>query len=232
MVVNAIRYTQSGSVLVGCRADPAGLRIEVWDSGPGIPADGLERIFEEFARLGPQEQGGSGAGLGLSIARRICSVLGHRLSVRSQVGVGSIFSVTLASTGAARIAGTARTTCALPQDFSVLCVDNDPDVLAGLTAIFGKWGARVSTAGSMREACALAGPWDAIIADYELGEGGNGLDLIDELFASAPVHALLTAAPGEAVMERAAGLGIEVIRKPAAPAVLRAFLGRALQARN
>jgi signal transduction histidine kinase len=232
MVVNAIRYTQSGSVLVGCRTDSAGLRIEVWDSGPGIPTDGLERIFEEFARLGPEGPGRPGAGLGLSIARRICGVLGHRLSVRSAVGVGSVFSVTLAGTSATKAAGTARTACALPQGFSVLCVDNDPAVLAGLTAIFGKWGARVSTARSMTEACALAGPWDAILADHELGEDGNGLDLIEVLFDNAPVHALLTAAPDEAVMERAAGLGIEVIRKPAAPAVLRAFLGRAGQAQG
>jgi signal transduction histidine kinase/ActR/RegA family two-component response regulator len=231
MMVNAIRYTQSGSILVGCRADPAGLRIEVWDSGPGIPADSLERIFEEFSRLGPEDQGRPGAGLGLSIARRICGVLGHRLSVRSAVGAGSIFSVTLASASASRTAGPARTACALPPDFSVLCVDNDADVLAGLAAIFRKWGAEVSTARSMSEACALSGPWDAVLSDYELGEDGNGLDLIEVLFDTAPVHALLAAAPGEAAIERAATLGIEVIRKPAAPTVLRAFLSRAVQAR-
>jgi len=230
MVVNAIRYTVAGSVVVGCRTDPMGLRIEVWDSGPGIPEDAMGRIFEEFSRLAPEDQGRPGTGLGLSIAQRICRILGHRLSVRSKPGVGSIFAVTMASTIPTRPLGIARVAGALPEGFRILCVDNDPGVLEALVAIFSRWGAQVSPAKSMSEACALEGPWDAILADYELAEDGNGLDLIEVLFDSAPIHALLAAAPHDAAMERAARLGIEVIRKPAAPTVLRAFLTRAVQA--
>jgi len=230
MVVNAIRYTVAGSVVVGCRTDPMGLRIEVWDSGPGIPEDAMGRIFEEFSRLAPEDQDRPGTGLGLSIAQRICRILGHRLSVRSKPGVGSIFAVTMASTIPTRPLGIARVAGALTEGFRILCVDNDPGVLEAFVAIFSRWGAQVSAAKSMSEACALEGPWDAILADYELAEDGNGLDLIEVLFDSAPIHALLAAAPHDAAMERAARLGIEVIRKPAAPTVLRAFLTRAVQA--
>ncbi|MCP5411977.1 MAG: PAS-domain containing protein [Alphaproteobacteria bacterium] len=230
MLVNAIRYTTKGGVLIGCRSDPMGLRIEVWDSGPGIASEDLDRVFQEFSRLDTDTQGRTGAGLGLSIAERICNLLGHRLAVRSQPGVGSIFSVALAPARAVAPVRAAGTYGSLPQGFRILCVDNDPSVRAGLAAIFTQWGAEVITATTMGEACALSGPWDAIISDYELAEDGNGLDLIEVLFDSAPMHALLAAAPSDAAMERAAALGIEVIRKPAAPTVLRAFLSRAVRA--
>jgi len=230
MVVNAICYTSAGSVVVGCRTDPAGLRIEVRDSGPGIPADAMDRIFEEFSRLAPEEQSRPGNGLGLAIARRICGILGHRLSVRSKLGAGSVFAVTTASACPIRPLGVTRAAGTLPKGFRILCVDNDPGVLEGLMAAFTGWGAKVTAAGSMREACTLGGPWDAIVSDYELGGDGNGLDLIEALFDNAPVHALLAADLSDAVTERAAGLGIEVIRKPAAPAILHAFLIRALRA--
>ncbi len=231
IVINAIRYTDSGSVLVGCRTDPKGLRIEVRDSGPGIPAENLDRIFEEFSRLAPNDDGKPGAGLGLSIAQRICRILGHDLSVRSSPGAGSLFAVTIGSANAVRRRSVVRPVGALPPGFRILCVDGDPGMLEALAAVFSGWGADVSTAGSFSEACALDGPWDAIITEYELGEEGNGLDLIEVLFDSAPVHALLATAPCDVAMERAARLGIEVIGKPAAPAVLRAFLTRAAQVR-
>lgn len=229
MVVNAIRYTARGAVLVGCRNDAMGLRIEVWDSGPGIAAEDMGRIFEEFSRLEP-DAARPGSGLGLSIAKRISRLLGHRLGVRSRPGIGSVFSVALPAAAPVPNRSVTGSVGALPPGFRILCVDNDPGVLAGLSAVFTRWGAEVFTAASMSEACALKGPWDAVLSDYEMGEDGNGLDLIEVLFDSAPVHALLAASPTDAVMERAAGLGIEVIRKPAAPTVLRAFITRAVQA--
>lgn len=235
LVVNAIRYTASGGVVVGCRGDQDGLRIEVRDSGPGIASGDVGRAFREFSRLEPdnleRDKGAkTGAGLGLSIADRICRLLGHVLSVRTAPGKGSIFAVTLAAAAPVLPAQPVHPPARLRPGFRVLCVDNDPDVRSALLAIFTQWGMAVTVVATMGEACALAGPWDAIISGYELADDGNGLDLIEVLFDSAPVHALLAATPGDAAMERAARLGIEVIRKPAAPNVLRAFLSRAMQA--
>ncbi len=95
LIGNAIRYTKTGAVLVGCRRDPDGVRFEVRDSGPGIPDDALALIFEEFSRLANSVETGPGAGLGLAIAERICNLLNHKLTVRSAVGKGSTFSVTV-----------------------------------------------------------------------------------------------------------------------------------------
>jgi two-component system, OmpR family, phosphate regulon sensor histidine kinase PhoR len=92
LVTNAIRYTEPGGrVLIGCRRKGREIRIDVYDTGIGIPEDQLPRIFESFTRLMPER--GKGLGIGLSIVRRALEVLGHRIEVRSAVGEGSIFSI-------------------------------------------------------------------------------------------------------------------------------------------
>ncbi len=94
LVENAIRYTDAGHVELGCVRSPDGLRIEVRDTGIGIPSHHLERIFEEFHQVGHPEHGrASGLGLGLSIVQRLCRLLGHRVSAQSEPGKGSVFSV-------------------------------------------------------------------------------------------------------------------------------------------
>jgi two-component system, OmpR family, phosphate regulon sensor histidine kinase PhoR len=92
LVTNAIRYTEPGGrVLIGCRRKGREIRIDVYDTGIGIPEDQLPRIFESFTRLVPQR--GKGLGIGLSIVHRALEVLGHRIEVRSAVGEGSLFSI-------------------------------------------------------------------------------------------------------------------------------------------
>jgi two-component system, OmpR family, phosphate regulon sensor histidine kinase PhoR len=92
LLTNAIKYTQSGGrVLIGCRRKGSEIRIDVYDTGIGIPEDQLPRIFDAFTRLSPDHN--DGLGIGLSIARRALEVLGHRLEVRSVVGEGSLFSI-------------------------------------------------------------------------------------------------------------------------------------------
>ena len=100
LIGNAVRYTLTGGVLVGCRhhQTPWGsaLRIEVWDSGIGIPQDQVDNIFKEFHRLAhPPGEASRGLGLGLPIARRMADLLGHPLTVHSQHGQGSVFSLTV-----------------------------------------------------------------------------------------------------------------------------------------
>src|SRR5262249_60230509 len=90
LVSNAVRYTSTGSVVVGCRNRGDNLRIEVWDSGPGVPQDQQQNIFGEFYRLGAP---GAGLGLGLAIVGRLCRLLGHSVRLTSVLGKGSCFSV-------------------------------------------------------------------------------------------------------------------------------------------
>lgn len=112
LIANALRYTERGQVLVGCRRDgPDGLRIEVWDTGVGIPEECRADIFEEFTQLGnPERDREKGLGLGLAVVARLAALLGGRVSVASTVGRGSVFRLHLprrASSSTPNIAGTA-----------------------------------------------------------------------------------------------------------------------------
>ncbi|HEY0835321.1 MAG TPA: ATP-binding protein, partial [Azospirillum sp.] len=103
LLVNALRYTPSGGILLGCRRRGERLSIEVWDTGPGIAEDQLHRIFEEFYRCGAEQQDGArGLGLGLSTVRRMAQMLDHSVTVRSRVGRGTVFAVTVPLVGSAR----------------------------------------------------------------------------------------------------------------------------------
>jgi signal transduction histidine kinase/Na+/proline symporter len=226
LLSNAIRYTASGTILVACRRDARGLRLEVRDTGPGILPGSLNAIFQEFVRLPQQGDTLPGAGLGLSIVKRVCEILGHELTVRSSVGKGSVFAVTVRRT-TAQPASADRSPGSLPSALRVLCVDNEPSILTAMQALLERWGVEVSTAMSAEDAAAMAGPWDVILSDYQLGERTNGLDLIEAMRPRASVFALLVASPTEEVLQRAAALGVEVIEKPVAPTVLRMFLARA-----
>ena len=96
LVSNAVRYTSSGGVVVGCRKRGLNLRIEVWDTGPGVPQDQQQNIFGEFYRLGaPGGDGRSGLGLGLAIVKRLVDLLDGSIEVSSEVNVGSTFTLTL-----------------------------------------------------------------------------------------------------------------------------------------
>lgn len=94
LVSNAIRYTDEGRILLGCRRVGSNVRVEVWDTGVGIAPEQAGKIFEDFIQLGPSRRTGvQGYGLGLSIVRRISALLGHRVGLRSQPGKGSVFSI-------------------------------------------------------------------------------------------------------------------------------------------
>ncbi len=95
LLANAIRYTQKGGVLLAARPRNGLISLEVWDTGPGIKQGELDRIFEEFYRgeSSKAENSGSGFGLGLSIVKRICGLLGHPLIVTTRPGTGTVFRV-------------------------------------------------------------------------------------------------------------------------------------------
>ncbi len=242
-IANAIRYTRTGGVVIGCRTRGALVRIEVWDSGIGIPASEHERIFEAFHRGAggrASEDEGAGVGLGLAIVERTARLIGAGLDMRSIPGRGSVFAITLPiatslgdETPVAEVIPlmVPRARAALPAK-RILCVDDDPRIIEGLAALLKGWGCEVVSSGTYADAEPLiaTGPIDVAIIDYQLGRGSaddrTGLDLITELRARWPdaVIALVTADSSAAVGQAANRLGAVVLRKPVDPLRLRALL--------
>lgn len=227
LIGNAIRYTRTGTVFVGCRNDGGGLRFEVRDSGSGIPGDKLDEIFHEYSRLANDDE--PGTGLGLAIADHICRLLGHRLRVASRPGQGSTFSVTVPLADRAEIVERPLTPLGGLGGLRLLYVENDSSILKSMASLLGRWGVEVCAVQSAAEALEQQGRWDVVLADYQLGEGQNGLDVIEALRGRANVFVLITASWSETLARKAASLGVEVIRKPVAPASLRSFLTHARQ---
>ncbi|HYH23181.1 MAG TPA: PAS domain-containing hybrid sensor histidine kinase/response regulator [Azospirillum sp.] len=237
---NAIRYTASGRVLLGCRRHGSLVRIEVWDTGPGIPSGKQAEVFEEFRRLGTPGAGADkGLGLGLAIVDRISRILGHPVSLRSEVGRGTGFTVSVPLSD--RPAQRSRPDRALAgagaaNGMLVLCIDNEDAILAGLHALLDQWGFRAVTARDAAQALASldgAVP-DVVLVDYHIGESASGLEVLDALRSvwRREVRGLLvTADRSEAVRRSAGERGCGVLYKPVKPASLRRFLnGAALQA--
>jgi Na+/proline symporter/CheY-like chemotaxis protein len=224
LIGNALRYTPRGRVFVGVRRDGGGLRIEVRDSGMGIAADARELIFKEYTRLPTPHKAASGTGLGLAIAERICLALGHQLSLRSEPGRGSTFAITLPRASPRH--STQPETCGKEQfrSLKVLCVDDQPDVLEAGITLLQQWGVQACSARSVEHALALDETFDVVLADYHLGAGLNGLDLLRSMEPVAAVRVLVTANASEIVREGAERDGILVLRKPISPAALRALL--------
>jgi CheY-like chemotaxis protein len=234
---NALRYTPSGKVLLGCRRRNGSLRIEVWDTGPGIPEDKLSEIFEEFRRLQPKDQRGEkGLGLGLAIVRRMGQALEHRVEVRSWPGRGSVFSVEVPRAHKLRRpprtpSSRVRTPAAL-DGVLVLCVDNQPSILEGMTQLLNGWGCEVLTAVGTRDALATVDERsrcpDVLLVDYHLDDGDNGLSTMAamrERYGEIP-GIVITADHGDDVRSAARSMGYNVLRKPVRPAALRAIISQ------
>jgi signal transduction histidine kinase len=228
-LANAVHYTAQGRVLLGCRRRGRMLRIEVWDTGPGIAEQDQRVIFEEFRRLA---RGGQGLGLGLAIAERIARLLGHRLSLRSTPGRGTVFAidVPIGSEEGASEAVVDAQAAPLVQRQRVLVVDNDPAVLAGMQALLAGWNCEVFAAGDFDLALQLgeqARPalW---LLDYHLDGDRTGLELRAELAARIGPRPtiLISADHGEALRQAAAAAGCQLLHKPLKPLALKAVMGR------
>ena len=235
-LTNAFRYAD-GPVLLGVRRRQGELCLEVWDRGPGIPLDKQQVIFEEFKRLDShQTRAEKGLGLGLAIADGLCRVLGHRLSVRSWPGKGSVFSVRVPL---ARIQTSPQVK--VPQESGlplsgaqVLCVDNEESILIGMRSLLTRWGCEVWTATDQAQCAALLAegirPQLALV-DYHLDHGETGTELMGWLRAqlAEPIPGVVISADGrpEMVAEVHAA-GLDYLAKPVKPAALRALLSRHL----
>jgi signal transduction histidine kinase len=241
---NAVRYTQRGGVLVGARRRGAMLRIEVWDTGPGIPAASLSEIFKEFRRLaGPnrRDRTSPGMGLGLAIVERIAPLIGATIDVRSREGRGSVFriDVPLAAGAAADSSRAAAVVRGEPlRGRTVLMVDHDVAELDGVGVILRGWGMEMIAARSVDDAVASsrgrAGHLAAILADYDLCGGATGFDAIDAVRASlaaAHIPAIVIAATASDVTRRrAAERGCGYLAKPLRVERLRSLLAHVIAA--
>ena len=234
-ISNARRYTRKGGVLVGARRRGDAARIEVWDTGPGIPDDSVPLIFEEFRRFEDADNTGiRGAGLGLSVSKRLGDLMGAKIDVRSVAGRGSVFSVTvpLVPASAKRKRAPSKPARRRPvslTDLRVLVVDDEQAIVDGMTALLTGWGCKVRGVRTVAaaQACLEAERFDAIIADLQLQDVADGFDLIAMNRHKLPSPGnvlLLTAAASDEVRAQAEIDGIAMLRKPAAPDDIRRFL--------
>ncbi|MGH8078791.1 MAG: ATP-binding protein, partial [Lysobacter sp.] len=233
-LANAVRYTAQGRVLLGVRRDGAQLRIEVHDTGPGIALEQQAVIFEEFRR--GEDAVGQGLGLGLSIADRIAELLRAPIRLRSTLGRGTIFSVTLPSVVASRTAPLPVAARRGLTGIRVLLVDNDPQALAALARILVGWGCDVVTAVDDVSAHAALQDEDAALwlFDYHLDDGDTGPALATRLsdrFGARPT-VILSADTGEVVRRAVYEAGLPLLGKPLKPLALKSVLDRLLAARE
>jgi signal transduction histidine kinase len=242
-VSNALRYTIDGGVLIGCRSRSGRLRIEVWDTGYGIPENRQAEIFEEFRQLDvpERETRGMGLGLGLAIVERIAKLLDLHVGLRSRVGRGSVFTIDVPLGERERVVVPVR--AAAPKrrasgplfGKTVLLVDDDADALDGMAVLLRTWGCRTIEARSVTSAVeqsqsALAAP-DLIVADFHLGHEHTGLDAIDRVRAIVDrqvAAVVLTADRSAAIKARVEAGGHWFLEKPVRIERLRSLMSFAL----
>lgn len=236
LVENAIKYTNGGRILVGCRRRGDRLRILVADSGIGIAPEHLGDIFEEFAQVNnPHRDRSQGLGLGLAIVKRLASLLGHRVRVRSVPGRGSTFTVDVPLVTPRHPIAADRT--AVPtedRDHGVVAlIDDEVMIRSAMRSSLTEWGYHVvcaSSADETLEALAAAGVRpDVLVTDYHLTARSNGVEAIGRVRA---VHGpelpciLLTGDTASGRLTDARREGFLLLHKPCTPADLRAAIRR------
>ena len=217
LISNAIRYTLTGRVLIGCRVHGETVRIEVWDTGIGIPESEQQAIFEDFRQLGNVERNrDKGYGLGLAIVQRLSGLLGHSVGLRSSVGKGTVFwiEVPLASDAAPRLEQIEAN--GLLASGRVLIIEDDVIQGMSLSMMLAEWGFEAPFASTISEALALAeqAKPDLILTDFRLRGGGDGLEAIRkvrERVGSVPAVVV----SGEAALSHTLRtVGIPLLLKP------------------
>jgi CheY-like chemotaxis protein/anti-sigma regulatory factor (Ser/Thr protein kinase) len=240
LVSNAVRYTERGGVVIGCRRRNGSLRIDVYDSGIGIPEDQRRNIFGEFYQLdGGEKDRSGGLGLGLAIVDRLCGLLDHPIELASSVGRGSRFSILVPSAPARTLQGrldSPRPLVDSEHGKLVMVIDDDELVRDGTRGLLQSRGCLVVTAASEEAAMAgLAehGRWpDLIISDYHLAYGKTGSELIDRLRIASGTQIPGFLISGDASPERlreARASGYYLLQKPVLPITLRSVASQLLK---
>ena len=236
LVSNAVRYTSHGGIIVGCRRRGEMIRIEVCDSGPGIPEDQKRNVFGEFVQLPtPDRDRYGGLGLGLAIVDRLRQLLDHKIELVSTMGRGSRFTILVPAADEC-VTSVEPADSILPTAFAaegkvILVIDDSPIVQEGMGGLLGKWGYSVLTDGSVEAASIQLAERqqrpDLVISDYHLPNGKTGIDAIEQISAEfgASIPAILIS--GDTSPERlrdAQDRGYILLHKPVEPMRLRAVM--------
>lgn len=232
LVSNAVRYTDRGRVLIGCRRHGGGVRLEVWDSGPGIPEAGQSMIFDDFCQLdGSAKERGAGLGLGLGLVRRLADLLNHEVGLRSEPGLGSVFWIDLelaARAAAGDAAPVGHVGDAREQaGATIMIIEDDDMVLNAMRIVLEAWGYRVVALASAEAARAAEITPDVVIADYRLPGGETGDRAIFDLRERTGRDLPGVIVTGEVIPPDwgdFSGQNLHVMKKPVRPAKLRALI--------
>jgi signal transduction histidine kinase len=234
LVSNAVRYTLRGGIIVGCRRRGEMLRIDVWDSGPGIPEDQKQNIFGGFSQLpAPEPNRYGGLGLGLAIVDRLRLLLNHQIDLASTVGRGSRFAimVPMADAGVTSTEPVDSPAAFAVEGKVILVIADAPMVLEGTGGLLGKWGYSVLTAGSDEAALARLAERqqrpDLVISDYHLANGKTGCRAIEQInaaFGSSIPAILISGDTAPEPLRDAQDRGYTLLHKPVEPMRLRAVI--------
>ena len=230
VIANAIRYTNEGRVLIGCRRRGDDVDLIVADTGVGISADHLPNIFQEFYRVAPGDMTTKGLGLGLAIVKRLASLLNHEIAVESVPGKGTVVRVRVRR--AVPQADDAASPNERAQDLRgcrVLVIDDEPELREAVEGLLKQWGCDVVTAAGGSEALERMRRFrpDALLCDVKLADGESGLDVVEELrrrHGAGLACAFITGESAPEVIAEVRARGYPIAFKPTKPAKLRALV--------
>jgi signal transduction histidine kinase/ActR/RegA family two-component response regulator len=231
LALNAIRYTERGGVLLGCRLRGQQAIVEVWDTGIGIPADQHDAIFKEFHQLGnPERDRRKGLGLGLAIVDGLARAMSLDVSLRSRPGRGSVFGLALPLSLQPWQEQVSQAV-AEPElgGLRVLLIDDDETVRGAMADLLATWGCRCETAPSGEEALALLDSFepDVVLADYRLRSYRTGLQALEavrERLGREIPAAIITGDTAAERLREAHASGLALLHKPVPAERLQAVL--------
>lgn len=237
-VSNALRYTESGKVLVGARRRGAFIEVQVLDTGIGIAAEQSQLIFSEFYQIGnAARRREHGLGLGLAIVKRTADLLKLRIGLHSVPGRGSVFSVWLPL--APRVAAVAAAPLASPTQpaaaKNILVIDDDANVLDSMRLLLSSWGHQVVAVASLGAAlqavkasqAAAHMPFDLILSDFRLAENVSGIDVVQAVRQASGYLIPAVVITGDTSVESIgsiANANLRILHKPLAPEMLQQVL--------
>ncbi len=236
LMANAIRYTENGSILLGCRYRGDKLVIQVRDSGIGISVKDQKSIFKEYYQLNnPERNQKKGLGLGLSMVERTARLLGHKVEVISEPGNGSVFGVEIPRVTYAKDSSNGSSDKTASEDFpthkNILVIDDNIEVQQAMFGLLTSWDCKVVTAGSGEDALEVLEKTefdiDLIIADYRLREEKTGIDAIHLICSRSEKEVpgiLVSGDTGAERIQEVAMQGFELIHKPVPPEELRKLI--------
>jgi signal transduction histidine kinase/CheY-like chemotaxis protein len=240
LMSNAIRYTNSGGVVVMCARKADDLVISIHDTGIGIADEEKDKIFSEFHRGSvPEAHAAEGLGLGLAIAKRMAEALGHELRLKSKLGRGTVFSVTVPLSKAPPAAGPRgidrQGVKAILEGAFVIVVENDDSSRVAMENLLSRWSCQVVSGNGIEDILGALGEIertpDLVIADFHLGRDGNGVDAINAIcqrFATKVPGMVVTADHTPEIALLAAAADYAFLTKPIEPAELRALISHLL----